>query len=121
MEVAIKKLRRCVFEEVLIFFKKSFFVFLRKKMKVGMRFPPLEVQLLRAVRPHPNLMQLFDVVETHNEVYLVQEFVNGCELFEYCLNKERLPEAEAQFFFRQIVRGMTWLHDQGIAHRDLSE
>ena len=102
--------------ERVVFSKKK-----EKKLKVGMKFPPLEVQLLRKLPPHPNLMQLFDIVEAPNEIYLVQEFVNGCELFEYCAARKDIPEKDCQILFVQIVRGVSWLHKHGIAHRDLSK
>jgi len=119
LEVAVKRLSRAQFEKVCrpIDFEVSSLT----ASQAGMAFPPLEVKLLRSLPPHPNLMKLFDVVETQSEVYLIQEFVDGCELFEYCAKKQQLPELEAQFFFQQIVCGVSWLHMHGIAHRDLSE
>ena len=50
---------------------------------------------------------------------MIQEFIDGCELFDYCGRKDHLHEVEAQFFFEQIVRGVSWLHKWGIVHRDL--
>jgi serine/threonine protein kinase len=103
-----------------VFFIVSFLL-VSQCSKVGMAFPPQEVKLLRAVPAHLNLMQLFDVVETQDDVYLIQEYINGCELFEYCIQNQALPEEKCKSFFSQIVRGVSWLHKHGIAHRDLSK
>jgi serine/threonine protein kinase len=64
--------------------------------------------------------ELFDVVETLDTVYLIQEFVDGCELFDYVNEKQLLKEEEACLLFRQLVQGVSWLHRHGVAHRDIS-
>ena len=101
LPVAVKKLGRAQLEEL------------------GMAFPPEEVQLLRSIQPHPNLVQLFDVIETASTVYLIQEYVSGGELFDYCMQKGPLAEAEVARLFRQLVRAVSWLHQHGVVHRDL--
>src|SRR6267142_2677118 len=40
---------------------------------------------------HPNIMRLYDVWETSTELFLVLEYVQGGELFEYLCEKGRLP------------------------------
>lgn len=87
----------------------------------GMAFPPEEVELLRSVPPHQNVMELFDVIRSSKDVYLVQEYVDGCELFEHIVRRGALPVPECNMIFSQIVRGVSWLHLHGIAHRDLSK
>ncbi len=49
---------------------------------------------------------------------MIQEFVKGGELF-YCFSSGPLKEDEAARLFRQLVRGVSWLHKHGIVHRDL--
>lgn len=51
--------------------------------------------------------------------YLVVEYVEGGELFEYLARKGRLPEEEAISFFRQIISGIDYCHRFNICHRDL--
>ena len=49
----------------------------------------------------------------------VLEYCPGGELFDYIVDRDRLCEAESRKFFRQIVAGVTYIHEAGYAHRDL--
>ena len=68
---------------------------------------------------HPNIMRLYDVWETSTDLYLVLEYVQGGELFEYLCNKGRLPTSEALSYFQQIIIAVDYCHRFNIAHRDL--
>ena len=47
------------------------------------------------------------------------EYAEGGELFDYIVNKGRLKEKEAAFFYYQLIEGVEFLHSKKIAHRDL--
>ena len=47
------------------------------------------------------------------------EYCNGGELFDYIVKKRKLSEEEASIFFYQIIKGLEYIHSNGIAHRDL--
>lgn len=51
--------------------------------------------------------------------YLVLEYVEGGELFDYVQNNAPLPEEEAVRLFRQIIAGLGFCHRFNICHRDL--
>jgi serine/threonine protein kinase len=68
---------------------------------------------------HPNIVLLYEIIETPQELYLIMEYAPGGELFEYIANKTILDEHEAQALFRQIVAGIEYLHKLKISHRDL--
>ncbi|KAF8892071.1 kinase-like domain-containing protein [Infundibulicybe gibba] len=68
---------------------------------------------------HPNIMRLYDVWETSTELYLILEYVQGGELFEYLCEKGRLSTLEALGYFQQIIAGTNYCHQFNIAHRDL--
>ncbi|TDL23777.1 Pkinase-domain-containing protein [Rickenella mellea] len=68
---------------------------------------------------HPNVMRLYDVWETSGELYLILEYVEGGELFDYICEKGRLPNDEALNYFQQIICAMDYCHRFNIAHRDL--
>ncbi|AET41218.1 protein kinase HSL1 Ecym_7392 [Eremothecium cymbalariae DBVPG len=68
---------------------------------------------------HPNVMALYEVWENKPELYLVLEYVEGGELFDYLISRGKLPEQEAVHYFKQIVQGVSYCHHFNICHRDL--
>lgn len=68
---------------------------------------------------HPNIMGLYDVWENKNDLYLILEYIEGGELFDYLIKKGKLQEFEAISYFKQIINGIHYLHQFNICHRDL--
>jgi len=68
---------------------------------------------------HPNILRIYDVFEGDKELYLVLEYVEGGELFDFLVNRGKLPPLEALSFFKQIVYGVNYAHTFSIVHRDL--
>jgi 5'-AMP-activated protein kinase catalytic alpha subunit len=77
-----------------------------------------EIHILRIVR-HPVVVQLYEILETTKEIYLIMEYARGGELFEYIVSRKRVREKEAAKFLHQIISGIEYLHKLGICHRDL--
>lgn len=68
---------------------------------------------------HPNIMGLYDVWENKNDLYLILEYIEGGELFDYLIKRGKLLEFEAINYFKQIIHGIGYLHQFNICHRDL--
>lgn len=68
---------------------------------------------------HPNIMGLYDVWENKSDLYLILEYIEGGELFDYLIKRGRLLEYEAINYFKQIIHGIGYLHQFNICHRDL--
>ncbi|QID83876.1 serine/threonine protein kinase [Saccharomyces pastorianus] len=68
---------------------------------------------------HPNVLSLYDVWETNNNLYLILEYAEKGELFNLMVDRGPLPEREAVKCFRQIVIAISYCHALGIVHRDL--
>ena len=68
---------------------------------------------------HPNIMRIYDVYEGEKELYLILEYVEGGELFDFLVNRGRLAPLEALAYFKQIVYGLNYAHTFSIIHRDL--
>jgi 5'-AMP-activated protein kinase catalytic alpha subunit len=68
---------------------------------------------------HPHIIRLYEVIDTPTDIFLVNEYVSGGELFDYIVSKGRLSSDEARNFFHQIVSGIEYCHFQKIVHRDL--
>ncbi len=45
------------------------------------------------------------------------EYASGGELFNYIVNKRRLDDMEASFFFVQIIHGLEYIHRNNVVHR----
>ncbi|KND04169.1 CAMK/CAMKL protein kinase [Spizellomyces punctatus DAOM BR117] len=78
----------------------------------------LEVQLLMRL-DHPNVIRLYQVMETEEECFVVMEYAQGGELIEYIAPRGHLSEKEARRYFRQIVSAMDHCHMANVVHRDL--
>ncbi len=77
-----------------------------------------EVVIMKLIE-HPNVIDLYDIWENRGELYLVLEYVEGGELFDYVSSNGALPEEEAVRLFRQIIAGLSYCHRFNICHRDL--
>jgi 5'-AMP-activated protein kinase, catalytic alpha subunit len=77
-----------------------------------------EIHILKILR-HPVVVQLYEIIETEKELYLIMEYARGGELFEHIVSHQRIKEREAAKLLQQILSGIEYLHKLGICHRDL--
>ena len=77
-----------------------------------------EIVIMKLIE-HPSIMRLYDVWETSTELYLILEYVEGGELFDYICEHGRLSTSEALGYFQQIIAAVDYCHRFNIAHRDL--
>ena len=77
-----------------------------------------EIQILKNLR-HNNIVQLYNVIDTQMHIYLITEYVNGIELFDYILKQKRINEIESCYLYQQIISGIEYLGKLNITHRDI--
>ncbi|KAJ2714518.1 hypothetical protein H4R19_001682, partial [Coemansia spiralis] len=77
-----------------------------------------EINLLRAIR-HPNIVRVYDVSETPENVFIFMPYLKGGDLFDCIIRRHGLPEDEAKYVVYQVLLALRYLHDSNIAHRDL--
>lgn len=70
---------------------------------------------------HPNIINLFDVIETDQHICIVTEYANGGDLYEYITKQShrRLSKSDAFGLFRQMVDAIDYCHSHFVVHRDL--
>ncbi|XP_053136782.1 hormonally up-regulated neu tumor-associated kinase homolog A-like [Hemicordylus capensis] len=68
---------------------------------------------------HPNIVQLYETLETENSYYMVMELCLGGDLMDRICEKKKLEEREVKKYTNQIMSAVEHLHRHGIVHRDL--
>jgi vacuolar-type H+-ATPase subunit I/STV1 len=59
---------------------------------------------------HPHIAQVYEMLETESTIFIMMEYIEGGELFNYIIGKRHLGEKEARHFFRQIISAIDYLH-----------
>lgn len=77
-----------------------------------------EIHILKLVQ-HPHIIQLYEIIETPRQLYLIMEYCPGGELFDHIVASGRVREREACRFFHQIMAGVEQIHRVNVVHRDL--
>ena len=68
-----------------------------------------EIHILKLIR-HPNIIQLYEIIEDKEKLYLITEYASGGELFDYIVANQRVKELEACKFFQQLLDGIEYVH-----------
>ena len=78
-----------------------------------------EVRCMKLVQ-HPNVVRLYEVIDTQTKLYLILELGDGGDMYDYIMQHENgLDEDLARYYFRQIVQAISYCHKLHVVHRDL--
>ena len=78
----------------------------------------LEIRINQQLH-HPGIVKLFDLLSDENNFYVIMEFCQSGELFQYIVDRGPLSEQDARPFVRQILECLEYIHRQNVTHRDL--
>ncbi|CAF2829151.1 unnamed protein product [Rotaria sp. Silwood2] len=78
-----------------------------------------EVECMKLVQ-HPNVVRLYEVIDTSNKLYLILELADGGDMYDYISKHVNgLNESLARRYFRQICQALKYCHKMYVCHRDL--
>ncbi|KAJ6251475.1 protein kinase [Anaeramoeba flamelloides] len=93
----------------------------KKKVKLengGIERLQREMKILSLVE-HPNIVQLLEILQDQNSWYIITEYLEHGELFDFIIAHQKLNESTTRRFFSEIISGIEYCHNLGIVHRDL--
>merc|ERR1712100_626742 len=78
----------------------------------------IEIDILTKVK-HPNIINLKEIMEDEDTLYIITELVTGGELFDKIVELGAYTEADAAKLVARMVSAIDYLHSMNIVHRDL--
>lgn len=78
-----------------------------------------EIEIMRRLPEHPNIVRLREAYEDVEAVHLVMEICEGGELFDRIVARGHYTERAAAIIFKTIVEVVQVCHKHGVIHRDL--
>ena len=76
-----------------------------------------EIDILKKLS-HPNIVRIYEFYESNNCFYLINEFCDQGELYNF-VNRSTLNEQQLAIIFYQVFSGLCYLHENNILHRDI--
>ena len=86
--------------------------------KVLLKYCYNEISIQKEIN-HPNVVKLFQIFESSDEIALVLEYVNGGNLYKKISNEEKLDEMEVMNFSKKLLELENYFSKLGIIHRDI--
>lgn len=77
-----------------------------------------EGRLLRRLH-HPNIIRLYEIIETERVYCMVLEAAEGGELLDHIIAHDKLQEYEVRKYVRQLASAVAHMHNNGIVHRSV--
>uniref|UniRef100_A0A1I7X0P4 non-specific serine/threonine protein kinase n=1 Tax=Heterorhabditis bacteriophora TaxID=37862 RepID=A0A1I7X0P4_HETBA len=76
---------------------------------------------LSRINPHIVLClgYQYERIANYTEMQILMEYIEGGDLFELAVPSQGLNHSQAQDYFRQLLKGLDFIHEMDIAHRDI--
>ncbi|KAK8601899.1 hypothetical protein V6N13_058432 [Hibiscus sabdariffa] len=93
----------------------------KKKLRTAVDIEDVrrEVEIMKHLPKHPNIVTLKDTYEDDDAVHIVMELCEGGELFDRIVARGHYTERAAAGVMRTIVEVVQMCHKHGVMHRDL--
>ena len=77
-----------------------------------------EINLLKSL-DHPNIMKIYEYFADEQQFYIVSEYCEGGELFDFIQSRGTMNETIIAKIFHQIMSALLYCHNHQIIHRDI--
>ena len=74
---------------------------------------------MRKLPENENIVKLYEIYEDNENLILILQMMNGKSLEKIITHQKNLTESQIFKIFFQILKGLSFLHSQGIMHRDI--
>lgn len=78
----------------------------------------IEIDLLKNLN-HPNIVKYNGFVKSSECLYIILEYCENGSLHSICKNFGKFPENLVALYMSQVLRGLSYLHEEGVIHRDI--
>ncbi|CAH2008397.1 unnamed protein product [Acanthoscelides obtectus] len=82
------------------------------------KFLPRELKIVANIK-HPNIVQVYQVIDTKQSVYMLMDFCEKGDLLEYIRMHGPFAVEKCKSIFKQVVDAVHYLHNLDVAHRDI--
>ncbi|CAD8141378.1 unnamed protein product [Paramecium octaurelia] len=77
-----------------------------------------ELKIIRQLE-HPNLLHFYEVFESNNHIYLLEDYLKGQQLSQFYQNSEPLKEEQVLIVMKPLFQAVQYLHDLNIYHKQI--
>jgi serine/threonine protein kinase len=100
-------------------YDKKFAVKIIKRDKIVDEAVLQEVAIMNQLH-HPNLVSVVDFFEEDDYYYIIMELMEGGDVFDRIIEMNNYTEKDARDLVRVLLEAVLYMHDSGVAHRDVS-
>lgn len=68
---------------------------------------------------HPNIVKVHEVIKTKRRAFIFMDLARGSLEDQLKKSPNGFPEKTARLWFGQLAKAINYMHDKGVAHRDL--
>lgn len=78
-----------------------------------------EISILKKLAGHPFFPTLHHIFESDKKVYMIMDLYLGGEMYDLLNEVQKMSEADAKFYFSELVLAIEFMHSKNILYRDL--
>jgi len=82
------------------------------------KFMPRELDIILKLK-HPNVINTLEIIQKRDFVFQIMEYADEGDVLHMIQRREFIPEEKCRRIVRDVTRGLQYIHDLNIAHRDL--